>query len=289
MGNFKHKPDFILLNSGCAKHNADWNFRNVYSPFARIHYVEEGSALIIKKDRSYTLRPNHLYLTPAYTKHSYACDGVLSLCYIHIYEKTNQTISIFDLYDFPVEIEAHPMDNMLIRRLLEINPGRELKNYDPHSYDDSYTLLKNIAQDQSKSFVFEMETQAILQLLFSRFMVNISDKIGQIDKRIYNALLHIHKNLHKPINISELEEICCLNGDYFIRLFKREMKITPVEYINRKKIEEAQLMLITENVPVKDIAYRISIDNIPYFYRLFKKITGETPGDYKKRITGKIG
>jgi len=102
------------------------------------------------------------------------------------------------------------------------------------------------------------------------------------DKRILKAVRYIRENLDKEITINKLSELCYLTNDHFIRLFKTEMHCTPVRYINQKKIEKAQLMLITSDKSIKDIAYGLAFDNLHYFYRLFKQITGMPPNQYKK-------
>jgi AraC-like DNA-binding protein len=61
------------------------------------------------------------------------------------------------------------------------------------------------------------------------------------------------------------------------------MLCTPLQYVNRKKIEKAQLLLIIRNEPVKDIAYGLSFNNIPYFSCLFKKIIGVPPNVYRTK------
>lgn len=284
MNNKEKNINFILLNIGQASHNADWNWKNINSPFARIHYIQSGTAQIIREDGIFDLKPGHLYLTPPYTTHRYACNDVLSLCYIHIYEELNEGYSIFEQLHFPVEIEMNHLDRILIDRLIEINPGRELQAFDPHDYDNSSTLMRNIAQNEQMPLTIGIETKGILQQLFSRFLAHTSYKSEKIDKRIAKALYYIHKNIDQPINIDHLGEICFLTKDHFIRLFKKEMKCTPLKYINQKKIEKAQLLLVINDMPLKDIAYSLSIDNCSYFNRLFKKTTGETPGAYKKRM-----
>ena len=60
------KRNFILLNVGYACHNADWNWKNINSPFARIHYVKSGAAKIIREDGIFTLKKDYLYLTPLF-------------------------------------------------------------------------------------------------------------------------------------------------------------------------------------------------------------------------------
>lgn len=276
------KRAFILLNVGYAFHHADWNWKNINSPFTRIHYVKQGTAKIIRQDGVTQLKEQHLYLTPSYVKHSYECDGDLVLYYIHIYEDPGKNLSIFDLVDFPVEVECNPLDIQLIERLIKINPGRDLQFYDPKVYDNSATVAYNMAVQQKSPLAFEVESQGIISQLFSRFLAQAVYKNEHIEERILKTLRYIHKNIDKPIDISYLAGICYLTKDHFIRLFKKEMNTTPGKYINKKKIEAAQLRLLIDNASIKDIAYELGFDNISYFNRLFTKITGESPGRYKK-------
>lgn len=278
------KRDFILLNVGYAYHHADWNWKNVHSPFARIHYVKSGTAKIIREDGVFELKKDHLYLTPSYVKHAYECDDVLELYYIHIYEDSGKSLSLFDLIDFPVEIESDPLDILLIERLIKINPGRELQFYDPSSYDNPATVAQNMALQQSSPLAFEMETHGIIGQLISRFLACAIYKNEHIEQRILKSLYHIHQNIEKPIDLDDLAAMCFLTKDHFIRLFRKEMHCTPGKYINKKKIETAQLRILIDDASIKDIAYGLGFDNISYFNRLFTKITGESPGKYKKNV-----
>lgn len=284
MNNEELKRDFILLNVGYANHDADWNWKNIYSPFARIHYVKSGHAKIVRKEGIYELKKDHIYLTPSYTKHGYECNDSLELYYIHLYEDPGKNISLFDLVDFPAEIKADSLDIQLIERLIKINPGRGLKYYDPRSYDNSDTVAYNIAIQQKSPPAFEMETRGIINQLLSRFMVHAVYKNENIEKRILKCIYFIHKNIDESIDINNLAEICYLTKDHFIRLFKKEMNCTPRKYINQKKIETAQLRILIDDASIKDIAYGLGFDNVSYFNRLFTKITGERPGRYKKKI-----
>lgn len=284
MSRERRHPDFILLNVGHAVHNADWNWKNVCSPFTRIHLVEDGGARIIRDGTTYELKKDHLYLTPSYVNHGYECEGRLSLYYIHIYEETDDQPGIFDLVDFPVEIEADPLVVQLIKRLASMNPDRKLSYYNPESYDNSATLIRNIALHNTMSPAFEMEAQGIIKQIFSRFLINASDKKLDIDKRILHVLHYIHTNIDKPINIEELAAICFLTKDHFIRLFKKDMSCTPGKYISQKKIEKAQRTMLLKDISIKDLAYGLGFENISYFNRFFKKMTGENPGSHKKKM-----
>lgn len=281
----EHKfPDFILLNVGHAVHNADWNWKNVCSPFTRIHLVESGTAKIIREDSACELKKDNIYLTPSYISHGYECEGNLSLYYIHIYEEMGGRPSIFDLFDFPLELEADPLMVQLIQRLILINPGRGLELYDPGAYDNSSTLMRNIASHRGMPLAFEMEAQGIIRQIFSRFLVHASDKNLDLDKRILQSLHHISTNIDKPLNVEELAGMSFLTKDHFIRLFKKYMGCTPGKYINQKKIEKAQQVMLLRDTSIKDLAYSLGFENISYFNRLFTKMTGANPGSYKKKI-----
>ena len=58
---------------------------------------------------------------------------------------------------------------------------------------------------------------------------------------------------------------------YFIRLLQKEVGNTPLQYINQEKIEKAQLILITEDIPVKNIAYLLAYEDLFLFQPLYYK------------------
>lgn len=277
-------PDFILLNVGYAKHHADWNWKKICSPFARIHYVAQGHAQMIHGEKVFELKENHLYLTPSYTTHGYSCQDDLSLYYIHIYEKPGYELSIFDNFDFPVEIKADTLSVTLIERLASINPTRALQYYNPDTYDNSSTLMRTIAFQKQMPMAYEMETQGILKQLIAKFVIHASEKHSNMDPRIRQSLHYIHTHIDKPISIDLLADHSFLTKDHFIRLFRKYLHCTPGKYINRKKIEKAQLMLLINQTSIKDLAYNLGFENPAYFNRLFKKITGSSPGEHRKGI-----
>jgi len=274
----KENLNLILLNVARKLHDADWNWKGVNSPFARIYMVESGSAKVIMPDGTHTIEPGYLYLVPAFVTHGYENDSIFTLYYIHIYDEQN----IFERLSFPFRVEANESDGTLIKRLLAINPGRELNRSDPDVYDNHPTLIQSIARNDQFPYYTIIETKGILLQLFSRFLEKASFKQEIVDKRIVKVVRHIRENINRNIAIDELASLCFLTKDHFIRLFKKEMQCTPIQYINQKKIEKAQLMLIIGDKSIKDIAYELAFENISYFYRLFGKFMGMPPNRYKE-------
>lgn len=281
MNNTFENINLILLNVGYSELNANWNWKDVYSPFARIYYVNDGVARTYINGQKYVLEPGYLYLTPPFTLHNDECDDLFSLYYIHFYENVIRKESVFDKYDFPVKIKIDPHDEDLIKCLWANNPNRHLEHIDPKVYDNNINFSQFVANNNKLPLYITIENQGILSILLSRFLKYGMKKSTNRDARIVKSLEYIHSNINNEINIKELADLSYISKDHFIRLFKKELGMTPIQYINSKKIEKAQLLLITSDQPVREIALDLAIDNISYFNKIFKRFTGKTPLEYR--------
>ena len=271
----------LVLNIGLAIHNADWNWKNVNSPFTRLYYVTEGTAQVLISGKTQILKANHMYFIPAFTKHSYICNSYFSHYYLHIYEEHQSDSNLLDNWDFPIEIPAVEIDLALFQRLCTINPHMTLQKSDPTSYDNNYTLMQNLLKNKQRTLSDKIESRGIVYQLLARFLKRAQVKMELKDDRIEEAIHYIRKHINETIDLGVLAENSCLSKDHFIRLFKKETGDTPLKYINRKKIEKAQLILITDDMSIKNVALNLAFEDYSYFNRLFKKITGITPQEYR--------
>ena len=275
------KLRLLTLNVGLANHYGDWNWKNVRSPFARLYYVTEGTAQVEMSSCVYTLKPNHLYFIPAYTTHSYICDSKFSHYYIHIYEDQQSETSMFDKWDFPVEVSANDTDLGLVKRLCEINPFLKLPQSNPDAYDNHQTLISNLELNRRRPFCDKVESRGILFILMSRFLKYATPKTDVRDDRIQMSLTYIRKNIGSRLNIEQLADKACMSKDHYIRVSKHETGETPNAYITKRKMEKAELTLLTTDLPVKSIADLLGYDDYSYFNRIFRKNSGMTPLQYR--------
>lgn len=277
----------ILLNVGRAVHDGNWNWPGISSPFFRIYLVEAGSARLSILGKEYALRPGHLYLVPPFALHSDNCDGHFEHCYLHVYEEMGHEESLFEQWNFPVEIQAEALDEMLFDRLLKINPDKALDYYDPQTYDNNKNLYRSIAESTREPLPVLMETEGIIEMLLSQFLACSVKTVQTEDFRILKALSHIRKHIDRKFSVAELASLCLLSEYHFLRIFKRELKTSPINYINQKKIERAQLLLVVYKKSIKEIAYSLSFENVSYFTRLFRKMVGKTPSRYREEFLEK--
>ena len=282
------KLQVYTLNVGFARHDGDWNWKNVRSPFARLYLVVEGRAQIALPSGTYDLTPGHLYYIPSFTTHSYICDSLFSHYYVHIYENNHEAESILDNWNFPVETDATEYDIELFKRLTYINPFLRLPMSNPDIYDNHKTLVSNIDMNLRRPFHDKVESRGILFILLSRFLKRATPKVETGDDRIRMVLAHIRGNLSANIDVDSLANIACMSKDHFIRTFKKHTGDTPIAYITKKKMEAAELLLITSDETIKNVAMKLGYFDCSYFNKIFKKYSGITPQQYRDVHKGGI-
>jgi AraC-like DNA-binding protein len=273
----------IILNVGFAAHQADWKWNHVNSPFIRIYLVTEGGAHLRVQGEDIEMRPGYLYMIPAFTTHDYQATSAFGHYYVHLYEETPANGILLEQWTLPFEVKAEPTDALLFQRLCAINVGLSLTESEQQQeeYVRPTDLTQTIRKNNQRPAYIRLESEGIMLQILSHFLEHSAHPRQTIDKRIENAIIYIRKHINQPIELSELAEHSRLSKTHFIRLFKQEVGSTPVQYINRKKIEQAQLLLLTGRMPVKTIAYSLAIDDDSYFSRMFKKTTGVTPQEYR--------
>ncbi|WP_316749740.1 AraC family transcriptional regulator [Pedobacter gandavensis] len=98
-------------------------------------------------------------------------------------------------------------------------------------------------------------------------------------------VLHFIKaNLNEKISINSLTDKACMSKATFYRLFKRELGISPNEFILSEKIAKAKQLLSNPKAKVAAVSYELGFSDANYFIRTFKKVVGMTPGHYQIQV-----
>ena len=274
-----------ILNIAYSELDQKWNYNDICSPFYRMYYIFDGEGFITHKRITYKLTPGKLFLIPSFTNSSYSCNESLSMIYVIFTNQLYNEIRIYNFHDKVFEVEAQPQDKSLFERLLLLNPKMELVNNDPQKYDNWNYLDKSKNSEPEKPLQEILESQGILLQLFSRFKTSENDHINiknSTISKIFPAIQYINNNLEKSLSVEKLAEEICLSPDYFSRLFLEVTKSRPIEFIQRKRIEKAQLLLVTTKHSLEKIAELSGLNNASYLSRLFKRYVGKSPGKYRQ-------
>mgnify|MGYP003393306602 FL=1 len=170
----------------------------------------------------------------------------------------------------------------MLKRLTYINPFLKLPMSNPEIYDNHKTLVNNIDMNMRRPFHDKVESRGILFILLSRFLKMATPKVETHDDRIRSIISHIRSKLYENHDIDQLAKFACMSKDHFIRIFRKETGETPNAYITKKKMEAAELLLITSEDSIKSVAMSLGYNDCSYFNKIFKKYSGITPQQYRK-------
>jgi AraC-like DNA-binding protein len=103
--------------------------------------------------------------------------------------------------------------------------------------------------------------------------------------RLAAVIKHIQENIHHKISVDELCRKVYMSRSTFFRLFKRELGITPVEYIIREKMKLAKEILLNSRLSINTVAFQCGFDNVNHFIKTFRYFEKITPLQFKKLHT----
>lgn len=174
------------------------------------------------------------------------------------------------------------------------NPGLTSFVMQPESKWQSEVigLLKHIYQTyMTRSFAFELSVASdLLQLLYiiaqeknDEFM-NVSVEKTLDQKRMQHALSYIEDHFAEKISLSDIALSLNVSKEEVCRLFKRILKTTCCEYICNYRIMNSIDLLYLTDKPIGEIARESGFDSFSYFTECFKKHSGCTPSEYRRRL-----
>ncbi len=103
---------------------------------------------------------------------------------------------------------------------------------------------------------------------------------GAIVKR---AIVYLNRHLPHQISRWQVAESVNISEDYLTRIFRREMGVSPWDYLTRCRVGVASDLLLRTGVPLGEIAVAAGFQDQAYFCRVFRRITGISPGQFRQR------
>jgi AraC-like DNA-binding protein len=104
------------------------------------------------------------------------------------------------------------------------------------------------------------------------------------DLRVLSAVKYIEDNKHLFPTCEEIAEYCHFNVKYLNRIFKKATGKTLLEYIHDIKRKDAEKLLSESDSSLRQIASELGFENEYYFNTFFKRLSGISPGEYRKLI-----
>lgn len=251
-----------------------------YYPKAHGHYVErpagvgqhiiiycvEGKGRIEINRKKIDIMPSQFIAIPANTPHKYAAS-----------EKDPWTIYWIH---FKGEISAHIIDLLL----------QDSKNYKPElSYNENrIKLFQEICFNLEKGY--SADNLRYVNMIFYHFLSSLlyEEKFNYVENKkeddIVAATIELmQKKIHTVFSLSEFARLARLSVSHFSAVFRKKTGYAPIEYYNHLKIQKACQYLLLSNMTIKEMAVSLGVDDQYYFSRMFSKLMGISPTEYRKR------
>jgi len=154
-----------------------------------------------------------------------------------------------------------------------------IDNFEKYKQMFEYSLINNNGSNENKLTVLS-NFFCILADIFPRLKKHTHTSLNP---KIIKVLEFIEQNYNQKINVDDLAEKAQMSVSRFYPYFKRELGITPIDYINNYRISRAILLLIdNKGESIENISELTGFESSAYFRRVFRRITGVSPREYKK-------
>ena len=137
--------------------------------------------------------------------------------------------------------------------------------------------------------------EQLLCLLEIFQMLAISDEVVELNEKDTSIKLflndkirmgaiykYIHANYNETPDVNKIASSVHLSTAAFCRYFKKQTKMTFTDFVNQYRITQAKTLLLQDNT-ISEACYEVGFQSLSYFNKLFKKITGENPSNFKRR------
>ena len=122
-------------------------------------------------------------------------------------------------------------------------------------------------------------------ILISRNLIGANRADNSLENEVELAMHYFRENYRSEINVEDYALSRGMSASNFYRVFKQISGSTPLQYILKLRLSNAQNLLENSNLSIAEIASAVGYENPLYFSRLFNKHIGVSPSEYRKMRT----
>jgi len=253
-----------------------------YYPNARFHYRDrkegisehiliynlEGKGWIRIGSKEHIILPNHFFVIPANTPHTYFADEE----------------NPWNIYWVHFAGEKSHLFSKITGRTNLITPSPVSRKKE--RIDIFTEILVNLSMGYSRENL-EYANLCLWHLMASFMYINQFRQIlqGTYPDLPSQAINFMRENINKPLKLYDIANSTGYSTSHFSRIFSDKTGQSPMEYFNHLKMQEACRWLDTTKLVIGEIASNIGYSDPYYFSRTFKRIMRQSPNHYRKRNT----
>jgi AraC-like DNA-binding protein len=137
------------------------------------------------------------------------------------------------------------------------------------------------------------EHESVVKLLsiFAQHLSMLSNQVvvqqGNAEPPVITrAKEYIHEHQTEELSLGQVAKAVNTSTFYFCKMFKKITGINYTDYLSRVRIEKSKNLLLNPNLRVSEIAFEVGFQSLTHFNRVFKKILGQSPTEYRTQLLG---
>ena len=254
--------DFICYSNGDSATGATLSMQSTADESYKLGYVYAGSGAVTIDEKEYRVYKGSSFLVFPYTSFSLSPNSDMRYKWIEIsgLAAAASASRIALCKSRPV---VHDMGIEGFERYFEL----------PDSSDELSLFFRR---------------GGMLIILFSYYYEKYPGKSADGSGYVLKARSIIEERYtDHTFGVKEVAEQLKIDRSHLYRLFKDEMGVSVIDYICRRRILRAEMMLSKASLSVKDVAFSSGFSDQLYFSRMFKKLNGKTPTQFREALLGK--
>lgn len=251
----------------------DWHSTSHFHPFTEIFFITDGKgAFYIDDDIVNVNKWDLIIINPncLHTEKSSFLDTPLEYFVLGIDNLLLNFPSSYNLVDAENKIDLYKVLNLSDKKDLMLSYFNRLVN-----------------EVENKNLNYQLACKSILMLFLTdvlranttlNFVEKSNNKINLECLKIKN---YIDAHYSQNITLDYLASMSYMNKYHLVHTFKKQIGISPINYVIKKRIDESKNLLETTSYSVRDISSIVGFANSSYFSQIFKKTTGISPKEYR--------
>lgn len=223
-------------------------------------YCAGGSGTVLIDGRQYVLHESEAFCIPRFKRHSYcACaDDPWSILWVHF--KGEDTV-------------YYPLDQLeVIHFISENSTNRMLFLFD---------LLFRVLEGNYTLGNFIYISQVLALILAETYNREKGRGAGNQNRHVTNIVKYMSRHLYDNLTMTQISEEFELSQSYLNTIFQKYTQHAPMDFFIRMKMKDACKLLRSTDLYVYEVAQKLGYRDPYYFSRIFKKIVGISPNEYR--------
>lgn len=236
------------------------DFSKIPRPCHNLAFILEGEGRIISDDITLNVKKGDILFIPKNSTYISKWLAKPNSAFLSVHFNFMPTVNPFNDKNVPVQLLPNDNFDQLLSAVQTIQTYQRTNDLTSFLYLSAFYYLCGTLLPKVKTI-----------------------QKAHYESNITPAISYLENNSTSPCSIEQLANLCYLSPSRFFYLFKKKMGCTPITYKNKITIQKiSQALLFYKDKSIESIAHEHGFESSIYFTRLFKRLTGKTPSQFRK-------